>query len=126
VADPTTEEGASIVGRDAELAALEAFVADEGASRALVLTGQPGVGKTTLWRAGVDLAASRGARVLAARGSGAESQHEFATLIDLLERVGGDELDDLPPHSETHWRWHCFARSRWATLRRPPPSTWGS
>src|SRR5262245_50894426 len=48
---------ASVVGRDSELAALSDFLAGipDGAS-ALVLDGEAGMGKTTLWDAGVLLA----------------------------------------------------------------------
>src|SRR5258705_13849683 len=56
------------VGREAELDVLRDFVASiaVGAS-ALVLEGEAGVGKTTLWEAGTAEAEARGFRVLAAR-----------------------------------------------------------
>jgi len=45
----------SVVGRDAELASLHDFVERVQAdSAALVLEGEAGMGKTTLWRAAVD------------------------------------------------------------------------
>jgi len=87
--------GANIVGRGTELAALRAFV--DGPDRTLVLAGGPGIGKTTLWEAGLAAARELGARVLAARTSGAEARPPFAGLIDLLDGVGGDELAQLPP-----------------------------
>jgi len=62
-----------------------------------VLTGEPGTGKTTLWEAGLALAQQRGLRVLAARGSGAETQLSSAAVIDLLDGVRHDELASLPP-----------------------------
>src|SRR4029453_10466102 len=62
--------------------ALRTFVGDDDAPRALILTGGPGIGKTTLWDAGVDTAPECGARVLSARPSG-------ATLIDLLAQRPG-------------------------------------
>lgn len=62
---------AGIVGRDDELRAIEAFLADApvalSAPSALVLVGEPGIGKSTLWRRGVELAAERGFRALVAR-----------------------------------------------------------
>ena len=97
MAESTVETDAQIVGREAELVALETFLGANGSPRALLLTGSPGVGKTTLWQAGVDLARARGLRVLSARGSGAEAQLEFAGLIDLLDDVDADELEALPP-----------------------------
>ena len=60
-----------MVGREVELAAVRSFVADERAARTLILTGGPGIGKTTLWEAGVEAARERGARVLVARARAA-------------------------------------------------------
>ena len=93
----SSELGGPIVGRETELAALHAFLAGEGGPRAFVLAGDPGIGKTTLWEAGVAAARNRGLRVLAARGSGAETRLSFAALIDLLDGVGRDELSSLSP-----------------------------
>ena len=87
--------GPELVGREAELAAVEAFLAGE-LPRALVLSGGPGIGKTSLWEAGVAAARERGLRVLSARPSDAEAQHSFATLIDLLDGVETAELRALP------------------------------
>ena len=97
VTETASERGARIVGREAELTALDAFLHSGGAPRAFVLTGGPGIGKTTLWEAGVDLARKRGLRVLSARASGAETRLSSAALIDLLDGVGGEELAALPP-----------------------------
>ncbi len=93
--DPTT--GDALVGREEELARLEeAFdLAAEG-SAALVLDGEPGIGKTALWRAGISRAGARGFRVLVARPAEAERELSFAGLADLLSGVV-DELDALPP-----------------------------
>jgi DNA-binding CsgD family transcriptional regulator len=85
-----------IVGREPELAVLRAFVAGEDDSRAVVLTGRPGIGKTTLWEAAVELARDAGRRVLTSRPSDAEARLAFAALIDLLDGVEGDELGSLP------------------------------
>ena len=50
-----------IVGRDEPLARLESFVADLPRRPArMVIEGEAGIGKTTVWRAGVDAATSRG------------------------------------------------------------------
>jgi DNA-binding CsgD family transcriptional regulator len=75
-----------IVGRDFELMALSEFLAG-GAPRAFVLSGRPGIGKTTLWSAARAAAAERGLRVLSARPSGAEAQLSFTALIDLCDGV---------------------------------------
>ncbi len=97
VSESTREQDGRIVGREAELTALDEFVRSAGPPRAFVLTGGPGIGKTTLWEAGVDLARRRGLRVLSARASGAETQLAFAALTDLLDGVGPEELADVPP-----------------------------
>jgi DNA-binding CsgD family transcriptional regulator/tetratricopeptide (TPR) repeat protein len=96
VPEATSEPGARIVGREAELAALGEFVAGEGAPRGLVLTGDPGIGKTALWEAGIELARRSGLRVLATRASCAETMLSFAALIDLLDDVALDELAAVP------------------------------
>ena len=85
------------MGREPELDALDEFLAAGLSPRTLVLTGGPGIGKTTLWDAGLGRARERGLRVLAARASGADTRLSFAALIDLLDGVGTDELAALPP-----------------------------
>lgn len=84
-----------MLGRETELATLHAFL-QRGAGRALVVTGEPGIGKTTLWEAGLATARAQGFRVLATRASGAEARLSFAALIDLLEGVGSTELASVP------------------------------
>jgi DNA-binding CsgD family transcriptional regulator/tetratricopeptide (TPR) repeat protein len=88
----SSEQGEHIVGRESELALLDEFIASVDSPRAFVLTGEPGIGKTSLWELGVAAARRRGLRVLAARGSGAETRLSFAALIDLLDGVGLDDL----------------------------------
>lgn len=76
---------ATLVGRDAELAAVEHLLgqaADRGA--ALVLLGEPGIGKTVLLEAAADGAASRGMQVLRAAGAEFESDIAFAGLHQVL------------------------------------------
>jgi DNA-binding CsgD family transcriptional regulator len=75
---------------------MRGFLEPERASQALVLTGGPGIGKTTLWEAGIAHARERGLRVLVARPSEAEARLSYAGLIDLLGGVDGDELAVLP------------------------------
>jgi hypothetical protein len=54
-----------VVGRQEEFDSISAFLDEvrDGPS-ALVLVGEAGIGKSTLWRAGVEQARSRGLRVL--------------------------------------------------------------
>ena len=84
-----------VVGRERELAALRAFPRSDGPA-ALVLTGWPGIGKTTLWEACVAEARTAGLRVLSARPSDAEARLVFGVLIDVLDGVGSEELAHLP------------------------------
>src|SRR4051794_16658223 len=84
-----------LVGRETELALVEAFMAgDRGA--ALAVLGEPGIGKTTLWSEAVSLARSAGALVLVARPAESEARLSFAGLTDLLSEVGTDVLSALP------------------------------
>jgi hypothetical protein len=74
-----------IVGRDDELRAISAFVAQVERQGALVIEGEAGIGKTTLWREAARAASKSGCRVLEARPSGAEAGLAFSGLGDLLE-----------------------------------------
>jgi len=67
----TAQTRDDVVGREAELDALERFVGPAHPSRTLVLRGGPGIGKTTLLEAGVRAARESGHRVLVARPSDA-------------------------------------------------------
>ncbi len=93
--EATRERAAHVVGRESELAELDKFVEDSS-RRSLVLIGEPGIGKTTLWEAGVDAARERGMWVLSARPSGAEAEASFAALTDLLDGIDSEVLADLP------------------------------
>ena len=87
----------SVVGRDAELGALHDFVTgiSDGAS-ALVLEGDAGMGKTTLWRAAVAAAETAGLRVLRAEPAESETALSFSGLGDLLDSVLEEALEPLP------------------------------
>jgi hypothetical protein len=54
---------------------------------ALFLEGEPGIGKTTLWLAGLDQARERGFVVLSAQAATAESVLAYAALADLLSEL---------------------------------------
>ena len=85
----------TIVGRDEELAAVAAFL-DGDFPAALVLAGEAGIGKTTVWRAALAQARERDVRVLVARPGESEARLSFAGLADLLEPVFDDALVALP------------------------------
>jgi DNA-binding CsgD family transcriptional regulator len=87
----------SIIARQSELAALDDFLdASDEWPRALYFEGAAGIGKTRLWREGLERARSRGLSVLATRPGSAEVRLAFAGLADLLEDVLDDVLDGLP------------------------------
>jgi hypothetical protein len=87
-----------IVGREAELAALEAFVRDDlQGPAAFVLEGQAGIGKSTLWLSGVEYAHSNGLRVYSARPAEAERSLAHVVLGDLFEEALDDVLPALAP-----------------------------
>src|SRR5436190_9889317 len=90
--------GPEIVGREQERAAVRAFVerTDSG-SAALVLEGEPGIGKSTLWLAGVEHARARGISVLSARPAEAEQGLAHVGLGDLFDGVFHVVAPELTP-----------------------------
>jgi len=86
-----------VVGRDAELISVYDFLDRAGRERAtLVLEGEPGIGKSTLWQAAVEHGRSMHGRVLSARPVEAEIGIPYVGLGDLLEGVLEDVLARLP------------------------------
>ncbi|MFN8222632.1 MAG: LuxR C-terminal-related transcriptional regulator [Gaiellales bacterium] len=85
-----------VVGRRDELGAVRALLGLANRFRALVLEGEPGIGKTTVWRAGVDDARDRGMAVLVARPTATESRLAYSALGDLLRDVPPDAFAALP------------------------------
>lgn len=85
-----------IVGRDAELSAIEEGTShgDPGPA-AVVIEGEPGIGKTTLWRHAVERAAAAGQRVLSCAPAQGESRLAFTGLTDLAADALGDVADTL-------------------------------
>lgn len=62
----------------------------------VVLVGGPGIGKTSLWEAGIAAARESGFRALTARASDAEAELSFAALTDLLDGVDLGSVEGLP------------------------------
>lgn len=85
-----------LVGRDAELARIADLVAAARAGRsgALVLVGEPGIGKTTLCESAANLADQM--QVLRVSGVASELELPFAALT-LLFATAGDRIAALPP-----------------------------
>lgn len=90
---------AMIVGRDSELAALDAALGalDAGASSAVLLAGEPGLGKTTVLAALRERADSHRITVLAGRSSVLGGGVAFAPVGGALAR----HLDTLPERERT-------------------------
>ena len=90
---PTLE----VVGRESEIDSVHDFLeAVPGGPVALLIEGEAGIGKTTLWREGIADAGERGLQVLTSRPVEAEIALPFAVLGDLLGDVPDAALGRLP------------------------------
>ncbi len=84
-----TEPG--LVGRGTALARLDDWLARvPGGARALVITGEPGIGKTTLWRRTLAGWLGTGGELLVARPAEEELRLPMSALVDLLDPVMAD------------------------------------
>lgn len=102
-----------LIGRDEELWYLHDFVDQVRTDgRSLLLSGDPGVGKTVLLEAAARYARANGVRVLHASGVEFEAGVGFATLHQLLQPMFG-EFDRLSD-------WHRDALTTALGLRRGP------
>jgi DNA-binding CsgD family transcriptional regulator len=107
-------------GRERERARLAAFAA--GVARgptALLIRGEPGIGKTALWREGVAECRRAGYDVLVTRPAEEEMPLALVGLVDLFE---GDELaeDALEPDADQFVRGRAvLAALRRAVSQRP-------
>jgi DNA-binding CsgD family transcriptional regulator len=87
----------SVIGREAELAAAQGFldrIADGPA--ALVIEGEAGIGKTTVWREVIRNARRGSYRVISCRPAEPETKLSFSSLADLLGPVADEVLPQLP------------------------------
>ena len=89
-------KAADLVGREQELAAIAEFLEADAAACAVVIEGEPGIGKTTVWEAAVTAAAERGFQPLRARPGGSEAKLAFSGLADLLGEALPGVLSELP------------------------------
>ncbi len=103
----------AILGRELELALVEGFLERlEDASAALIVEGEPGIGKTVLWREGLRRAQLRGVRILGAQPAESEARLSYAALGDLVGGVFDEATANLPDVQQ-----HALAV---ALLRREP------
>jgi DNA-binding CsgD family transcriptional regulator len=78
-------------GRAAEARVVEDFLTSAStAPSALVIEGDAGIGKTTLWLSALEQARERGFAVLSARASATDSVLAYTSLADLLADAGID------------------------------------
>jgi DNA-binding CsgD family transcriptional regulator len=86
-----------VIGRESELTILDRFLDSipTGPS-ALLLSGDPGIGKTTVWQEGLAGALQRRYRTLSCRPVEAETRLSYAALGDLLEPVLEEALPAVP------------------------------
>jgi DNA-binding CsgD family transcriptional regulator len=88
---------AAVVNRPLELRAVSDLLRSAiQQPSALVIEGEPGIGKTTLWLSGVEQARNDGYRVFSARVGQAESALAYAAVADLLHDIDTTALDGLP------------------------------
>ncbi|HEY8170049.1 MAG TPA: AAA family ATPase [Candidatus Limnocylindria bacterium] len=86
-----------MIGREGELRLVESFLdAAAPGARGLVIEGEAGIGKTTIWQAALDAASLRGYRVVVTRPTEAEARIPFAGLNDLLGEVVDAWGSELP------------------------------
>ena len=96
-----TDVSSEVFGREAELEVLDRFLDDVSSrSAGLLIEGEAGIGKTTLWLAAARTARDRGYRVLEARPAESEARLSYAALTDLIGLVFTEMRDLLPPPQE--------------------------
>lgn len=87
-----------MVGRQEEVERIRAWSSSLGGGPScLSITGEPGIGKTTLWQVAAQAARAAGAQVLVARPVEAELPLAYAALADLLADAVGPLRSELPP-----------------------------
>jgi DNA-binding CsgD family transcriptional regulator/DNA polymerase III delta prime subunit len=107
------DTASGIVGRERELSALARFV--EGLAdrpHDLLLVGEAGIGKTTLWRVGVEDALGAGRRVLVSSPAENDMMLTYGAIGDLIGDVFDEAIVGAPGPQRT--------AMEIALLRRPP------
>ena len=87
----------AVVGRERELALAATFLeAAKVRFAVLLLEGEAGIGKTTVWQEAARRAAEDGFHVLSCRPAEAEAKFALSAVTDLLEGVDDETLSRLP------------------------------
>jgi DNA-binding CsgD family transcriptional regulator len=88
---------AALLGRPAESRAIADFLESvKSHPSAMVVEGEAGIGKTTVWLAAVDSALQSGFEVLSARPAAAESVLAYGALADMLGELDEGVWADIP------------------------------
>jgi DNA-binding NarL/FixJ family response regulator len=91
---PTRSLPIDLVGRERETSIVERFVDEvEAGPRSLLITGEAGIGKTSVLRVGVARCEASGYRVLRSRSAEEEMPIALVGIVDLFDRV---QLDMAP------------------------------
>lgn len=86
-----------VVDRLVEVRAVARFLhSAQSRPAALIVEGEAGIGKSTVWRGAVEEARGRGFRVLSARAVHGEAQLAYGTLAGVLADLDGPVVDLLP------------------------------
>jgi DNA-binding CsgD family transcriptional regulator len=89
----------ALFGREAEIASMTAFLSRDSPSHlgALILSGDPGVGKSALLDESAASAAAGGYTVIRTAGAEAESEMGFAALTAIVHHLGTDTIAAVEP-----------------------------
>lgn len=110
-----------VVGRRAEKASIARFLkALPSGPLAMVVEGEAGVGKTSLWEWGLHGAEDRSYTALATAAAPSDAKLSYAGIDDLLEPVLDDSLPALPAPRRHALEVALLRRSP----RGPPPNRW--
>jgi DNA-binding CsgD family transcriptional regulator len=91
------DDASGVHGRAPELGRIGLFLDEVATGPAgLLIEGAAGIGKTTLWSAGIEMAQTRGWWVLTCRPVESEVPLSFSALSDLIEHVPTNALVGLP------------------------------
>ena len=93
-----------VIGRQAELLAIGAWISagnpnlrESSSERTvLVVEGEPGIGKTTVWEEAIRVARAHGSHVLSCRPRQSDAALSHVALTDLLRSVPTEAFRSLP------------------------------
>src|SRR3954451_13255704 len=90
--------GVPVVGRELEWAAVGSLLdrAVERGPSGLVLWGEAGIGKSTIWQAAVDEARRRAFTLMSCRPAEPELRLSYSGLADLLVEIDEAVMEGLP------------------------------